>query len=397
MLLNLITHRLIIILCLISTVARFALDSFLPSLPGIGDFFDLSAEQTQLVITLYLTGFGCSQLLYGPLSDRFGRKRVLLSGFTIFILGNLIAASATSFFCLLLGRLIAGFGCGAAGVINRAIARDKYRGAAFAKAWSYTTTSLVVTLIIAPVIGGYIQGYYGWRANIMGASIYVAFILLIVMSLLEETNVKLNKQALKFHYMLSNYFDIICHKQFIGGVLCYTLAFAGLIVYFQVSPFLFMENLNLSAVEYGWLALVIASCYFLGGILVKKFVAALGVQRMLEIGINLLILSGVLALLCGFVTMQIWTILLPTIIYVLGARIIIPNAISCCLEGYGQCAGFASGMLGAIQMLGTAIVSVAVAQFTTETQLPLALCFISMGVLSRISFRSLFSRKLVPN
>ncbi|MDF2867143.1 MAG: transporter, partial [Gammaproteobacteria bacterium] len=149
MVLNLLINRIIIVLCLVSTVARFALDSFLPSLPSIGAAFDISSEETQLTITVYLAGFGCSQLLYGPLSDRFGRKKILIAGFIIFIAGSLFSAAADSVAILLLGRLIAGIGCGAAGVINRAIARDQYTGATFAKVWSYTTTTLVITLIIA--------------------------------------------------------------------------------------------------------------------------------------------------------------------------------------------------------------------------------------------------------
>ena len=390
MFLNLYINRIVIVLCLIATVARFALDSFLPSLPSIGAAFDISSEETQLIITVYLAGFGSSQLVYGPLSDRFGRKKVLIAGFIIFIVGSLLAAAAVSISCLLLGRLIAGIGCGAAGVINRAIARDQYTGATFAKVWSYTTTSLVITLIIAPVIGAYIQTYYGWRGNILAATAYVGVILLIVMGLLFETNKSLDKQALKLSYVWHNYLEIISHRQFLGVILCYTLAFAGIVVYFQVSPFLFMDNLNVSAIEYGWLSVIIASCYFLGGLLVKKFVDALGINKMLQIGILLLCVSGCLGILAGFIEMHVWTILVPTIIYVLGARVIIPNAISCCLEHFGQQAGTASGLIGAIQILGTTLISAIASQFETTTQLPLACCFISMGILSGIIYRNWF-------
>src|SRR5438067_2359095 len=132
-----LSNKIIILLCLISTVARYALDSFLPSLPAIAYAFNVPTAKAQLCLTFYLLGFSLSQIIYGTLSDYYGRKKVLLFGLMIMMLGNLVSAGAASINILIMARLLSGLGGGACTVLNRAIASDIFKGAEFAKAWSY--------------------------------------------------------------------------------------------------------------------------------------------------------------------------------------------------------------------------------------------------------------------
>lgn len=386
--------RIIIILCLISSLARFVLDSYLPSLPAISQDLNISDAKTQLTLTLYLLGFSFSQLIYGPLSDYFGRRIIILVGLSIFVVGNLTCALAWSPELLLVGRFIAGVGAGACGVLNRAIASDCFKGADFSRAWSYTTTTLVIVLCVAPVLGGYIQEIWGWHANFMLGTLFVGSVLGIILKFLPETNLqKINpqtrKSSLSVRQVLRDYKIIFTTSSFITGALCYTLAFSGLIAYFQVSPLLFINHFGLSPSQYGWCSLVIASNYLIGGIIVNKFVNRFGIQYLLVFGTLLLILGGVSMLLAyTFNYVSISAILFPAAIYVIGARIVIPNAIASSMEQLRHLNGSCSALIGFIQMLGSSVISFLILRFSTTSAEPLAIFITVIGCMTL--FVSLF-------
>ena len=379
--------RIIIILCLISSLARFVLDSYLPSLPAISQNFGISDESTQLTLTLYLLGFSLSQLVYGPLSDRYGRRLIILIGLCILIVGNMACAISNSHSILLLARLIAGVGAGSCGVLNRAIASDCFKGAEFSKAWSYTTTALVITLSVAPVLGGYIQELGGWRANFILATFFVGIVLLVVFKFLPETHPQKLRQvagnSLGMRKVFQDYASIFTSTPFIMGALCYTLAFSGLIAYFQVSPLLFINTLGLTPSQYGWCSLVIAAHYLVGGLIVTKFAGRVGTDYLLRIGTLLLILGGLLMLLAYLYDyLTVAAVLIPASIYVVGARIVIPNAIANSMEKVRHLNGSSSALIGCIQMLGSSLISLLIANFSNTTSLPLSLVLIATGFIT---------------
>lgn len=374
--------KIIIILCLISSLGRFVLDSYLPSLPAISDHFKISDESTQLTLTIYLLGFSISQLIYGPLSDRYGRRTVILFGMIIFLMGSFICAVASSPTILLLSRFVTGIGAGACGVLNRAIASDCFQGAEFSKAWSYTTTTLVLTLIIAPVLGGFIQDTYGWRANFILAALFVSTVFLIVLGFLPETNRRCHQEK-QVDGVLKTYYTILISRSFLMCTLCYTLAFSGLIIYFQVSPLLYMNVFGLTATQYGWSSLIIAGSYLIGGVIVNKMARVIGIQQLLFIGTLLLIGGGLLMLIeYAFGHVSLYSVLLPSSIYVIGARIVIPNAIAGSMEEFRHLSGSSSALIGCIQMLGSSLISLLIANFDYNTPFPLALFLTMLGISS---------------
>lgn len=374
---------IITLLCLVSSLGRFTLDSYLPSMPSIGDYFGVSSAGAQYTLSTYLLGFGLSQLIYGPLSDFYGRRRIMLVGLGIFILGNIACVFAPTHLMLLVARTIAGVGAGACGVLNRAIASDCFQGADFSKAWSYTTTTLVLTLCFAPVIGGYAEEYYGWRANFALSTVFVAVVLLLIAKFLPETHkqpLQLENSKLRFTQIMSDYYKILVTPSFLAGTLCYTLSFAGVIAYFQVTPALFIDFFGLTPSQYGLCSIVIAGNYLLGGYIVNRYVKKVGTQMLLKIGTLLLILGGVTMLLLNVLHFHsVLTILAASSIYIIGARIIIPNAIADSMKELRHLGGSSSALIGSIQMLGSSMVSLLIARFATSPQLMLAMAFIFLG------------------
>lgn len=375
--------KIIGILCLISSLGRFVLDSYLPSLPAIGTHFSISDATTQLTLTVYLLGFSISQLIYGPLSDLHGRRIVILIGLVIFLSGCFVCSVATSPGVLLISRFITGSGAGACGVLNRAIASDCFEGVDFSRAWSYTTTTLVLTLIFAPLLGGIVQEEFGWRANFKVATFFVAFVLLIILKFLPETNSTLDRPRINQQSILRSYYRIMLSPTFILCTLCYTLAFSGLIIYFQVSPLLYINVFGLTPTQYGLSSMVIASSYLTGGILVNKLVSYIGIRQLLFLGTCLLISGGAIMLIPVCLHhVSLITVLLPSTIYVIGARIVIPNAIAGSMDEFKHIRGSCSALIGCIQMLGSALISLAITKFSYTSPFPLAFFFTCLGAMS---------------
>lgn len=375
--------KIIIILCLISSLGRFVLDSYLPSLPAISLYFNMADSSTQMTLTVYLLGFSISQLVYGPLSDRYGRRAIILLGMVIFLIGSFVCAIASTPEILFISRLVAGVGAGACGVLNRAIASDCFKGAEFSKAWSYTTTALVLTLIVAPVLGGYMQDAFGWRSNFMLATLFVCLTLFIVLRFLPETNTRSVSIPLKLPTIMLTYYKILFSPTFFMCTLCYTLAFSGLIIYFQISPLLYIKVFGLTATQYGWSSLIIAGSYLIGGVLVNKLAHSIGIRKLLFVGTILLIGGGVTMLLAYYFNhVNLMTVLLPSAIYVIGARIVIPNAIAGSMKEFRHLSGSSSALIGCIQMMGSSLISLLIANFNYNSPFPLALFFTVLGLMS---------------
>lgn len=374
---------IILLLCLISSAGRFVIDSYLPSLPDIQYELILDDALTQMTLTIYLLGFGVSQLFYGPLADHFGRRKILLLGMGIFFVGNVLCANADSGSTLLWSRLIAGIGAGACGVLNRVIASDYFEGPAFAKAWSYTTTALVLTLIFAPLIGGYIQEWRGWSGNFTACSLFIAGVLIITWYFLPETHPHLGQHRIGIKKIFQHYAKALTSLSFLLPTFAYMLAFSGLIAYFQISPLLLINQYNWTPVQYGWSSLAIALSYLLGGTIVQRWVHTVGIRPMLQMGLWLGLLGGILLLVVAKLNLNTgWQIVACASIYVLGARLVIPNA-SALAMGYSVVSkGCAAALVGAIQMLGSMALGALIAQFKTDTATPLAIFFISVSGLA---------------
>ena len=380
---------IVMMLCLISATGRFVIDCYLPSLPAIAINFHLASHSAELTLTLYLLGFGSSQLIYGPLSDRYGRRKTLLVGMVIFLLGSVGCVFATSSAMLFIARFISGLGAGACGVLNRAIARDCFSGVDFSKVWSYTTTTLVITLMLAPLVGGYVQAFFSWRANFVLMAIFVGLVFAVVFCALPETNKRTLKESqllnepFSANAVLLRYKQIFRAKNFILPTSLYTLAFAGLMAYFQVSSIILMEHYQLSSTAYGYASLGIAFSYLLGGQLVRKYVAQIGVKLMLYLGITVFSIGAILMLLTSYFLSESWVaVIASAAVYVLGVRLVIPNAVTLAMSSVPGASGSISALIGSIQILGAMCVSTLLAQFDATSTMPLAWLLVAISALS---------------
>ena len=206
---------------------------------------------------------------------------------------------------------------------------------------------------------------------------------LSILKFLPETHHHTNDAAHKKQNVLKIYYRILISRTFLMCTLCYTLAFSGLIVYFQVSPQLYIKVIGLSATEYGCSSAIIAVSYLIGGLLVNKLSSHISLRNLLLLGTFLLISGGTLILLAHFFKyFNLYTVLLPSSIYVVGARIIIPNAIAGSMEEFRHLGGSSSALIGCIQMLGSSLISFIITHFDHETPFPLAVSLTTLGIVT---------------
>lgn len=365
-----------------ATIGSFASDSYLPSFPAIAHHFHAANTLIKLSITVYLLSYGASQLIYGPLSDRYGRRKIIFVGYGIFALGSLLCAVAPSIHWLLLGRFMQGLGIGAPGALYRAILRDSFSGSLLAKISSYGSTAATLTVPLAPIIGGYLEVGLGWRSNFIVMFAYTLFTCLILWRGLPETNRYLNPQATNFRHILKNTMTLLSHRLFIGYIGLVTLGFSAIIAYAVSSPFLFQNIIGLTPVQYGWLAIFIAPSLAVGAIINSRYVEKHGTAAMIRFGNYCMFAAGIIMLSIGMLgIINTFVIIAPMMLFSFGAGFIFPNSFAAAFEPFHAMAGMAAAVFGSLQILGTSVASALVALVHERNQIPLAIILLIIAIL----------------
>lgn len=386
------TNVIVLLVLLISLLGFVSIDIFFPSLPAITKYFNITQGQSQLTIALYLSGFGFSQLIYGPCSDYFGRRPVLLVGFFIYLSGTLILVNSTTAIYLLLARFIQGVGTGASASLCRVILRDKFVGDAMAKAASYVTIGIGFATAVAPALGGLIQEYIGFEGNFKAMLAFGLFVLVLIFLFLPETHAQLRKPGSHPSNCLAMYKSLFSQYNFICYTLCSGLSLAALLSYAIINPFLIEKSLGLSASFYGIITLIIASGEIVGTYCNSRLLDHYGCNRMLGMGISLLFLSGLIFVIESLLGIfNIFSIGLPSFIITFSVGIIIPNATASAFSSIKDSIGTAGALYGFCQIAMAAIFTYVITMLNTQTQSKLGVLIIIVAILSILVVPKLFN------
>ena len=374
-------NKLFIIIISIAACNHIASDIYVPSLPAITAYFVTSSDLVQITISIYLFVVALVQLIYGPLSDYYGRRRMLFIGAVIGMLGTSICITAVSIHWLIIGRVCQASGLGAFSLASRTMMSDIFTGRELAKYGSYIPIIISMFLAIAPVIGGYLQQYVGWQGAFGVILIYILFCVYLI-KIIPETNQHIHQQKLNFANILISYKKILSDKVFMTASLSIGLAFATLLSYVVVSPFLLQDLAGLSPVAYGWTNILIPITMIIMGFLNSKLIYMFEKKNILFFGAMLVTMAGVIMSVPAFYgILNPWFIISPTIICVAGFVLIMTNCYTIALDLHKKSAGIAGALLGMFQLLGGSIGSGIVALFTDTTQLPLAFAYFAVGVM----------------
>lgn len=367
------------ILIVISAVGPFALNAFVPSLPNLADAFDSDYGTAQLALTLYLFSVACGQLIYGPLSDRFGRRPTLLWGLTLGCVGSFLCLLAPTMGALLAGRVAQGLGSCAGLVLARAIVRDVYPRDASASVIGYVTMGMVMMPMIAPGLGGLLDQNFGWRASFVAMLGFTLLALVAAYARLPETHHARHAQ-LDMIAVLRGGGALLRSRAFLGYTLAVSFNSIQFFGFLAAGPYLVVTVLGGSPAQYGFWFVFCAMAYATGNFAAGRWSKSVGLDRMARMGNLLGVLPGVMALYAAFfVDLQIAAFFVPFFLLGFTNGVAQPNLIAGGVSVNPQLAGAASGLIGFIQTAAGGVATLIMGHTQDGTMLPLAVMFCVCG------------------
>src|SRR5438552_11376055 len=268
-------------------LGALSIDMFLPSLPAIAHGFSAPPATAQLTVTLFLATLAACQLVYGPLSDRFGRRWVLIGGLGLYATAGLVCASASTMGTLIAARVLQALGAASGPVVARAVVRDLYERERAARVLAYMGTAQALTPILAPVLGGYIHEGLGWRAVFFAQAGFGGLFLLLAAALLREPNIRRAPTALQPAQLLQNIATLLSDKAYLAYALANALMFGGQFAFISGSAFVLITLLGVSPSVFGRFFGAVAVGLMAGNFLSGRFGPRLGLDRTILGGTSL--------------------------------------------------------------------------------------------------------------
>ncbi len=356
------------------SIVALSADLVVVSLPGMARYFDVGVSQAQATLSAFIAAFGVAQLFYGPLSDRFGRRPVFLSGCAIYAVASAACALAPSIEALIAARIVQGAGCCAFPVIGRAIVRDIHGAEGTARMLGYVSAGMSLLILFGPVLGGSLEQQLGWRAGltllaVLGTGMFAAAALLLA-----ESNLNLDRNATRVRDTFAKYRGMLLDRRFAGYTLCVALNFGFIMAFLSGSPFVLMNVLGLSAMKFGLLLGLTLLGFVISSLVTARFALKLGVNRLLEVGTALAALAGTaMAALALAEVRSAAAIIGPYFVLMLATGLNQPSAMAGAIGPFPRIAGTASSLLGFIQFAAGALVGFLVGRLHDGTALPMTL------------------------
>ena len=346
------TAFIVLVLSLLLGLQPVTTDLYLPALPALTQDLGATVAQAQLTLSGLLLAFGLSQLVWGPISDRFGRRPVLLLGLATYVVGAVGSALAGSMEALLLWRIVQGAALGASVMCARALVRDLYSPELGARAISKGLTGLGVIASLSIPLGGVLAEFFGWRIALSAPALFGAATLALIALRFEETLQRPDPDALRPGTLVRTWLAILRNPTFLAFALLAAATYGGLFTLLAASSFVFIRLMELSRIEYAVLMFVIVLAYVGGTLLCRRLLVRFGVQRTVAIGGVFSLLGGSLLGLGGMAGLEgVWPILLPMLIYMLGHGIHQPCGQAGAVGPFPKAAGAASAMSGFVMMV----------------------------------------------
>lgn len=349
--------RALIVYCAgIFSLLALPSDLYLPALPAIRSALGATDAQTQLTLSAFAVGFGLAQLGYGPFSDQFGRRPVLLAGLALFMLGSIASMLAPSIEWLVAARVLQGVGACSGPVIGRAIVRDVFDPLRGARAIAHIMMLVVLVPMAAPLAGGYLTVWFGWRANfalmlLWGLALWVA-----TWVVLAESNRQPEPNATNFAQIARNARTIFSHPTFAAYAVCFTITYTGLFFFLSASPFVLIEVLGVRPQDYGlWFAIPVAG-HLVGSIACARLTRRLTLGQVLGLGAGSCAGGGALMLaLAALGIAHPFALVGPMALYLFGLAQINPVSLAAAVAPFPRVAGTASALLGCTQLVVAAL------------------------------------------
>lgn len=386
----------ILILISLSTVAPLSTDMYLPALPSMAQNFNAPAASIQLTLTAFFIGLAVGQLLFGPLSDRFGRRKPLLIGTSVLLLAGILCSLASNATFLIMARVLQGFGGAAGVVLARAIIVDRSR----TPTESVRLFQIMMMIgglapILAPMIGNLIISISHWRMVFVVLACMAVVSLFGVWRYLPETHPEEKRTASGFKNLLSVFKQVMSNRIYLGYALTVGFIFVALFAYISASPFLFQTIFGLTPTQYTWIFGINAFGTTLAGAVSAKLVDRIAPRTQASFGLFIMLIGVLTLTILIMIQANLWVIM-PVLFFSLACcGFIFGNASALAIQQASKVAGTASAILGALQFLLGACAAPLVGIMGEHTAIPMVITMLVAIILAMLSFFGLTSVKQV--
>ncbi|MDN7496254.1 multidrug effflux MFS transporter [Burkholderia gladioli] len=369
---------LLFLICLFASAGQLAIDIYVPALPAMAHFFSTSPQAIQSSVSGYMAAYALGQLIFGPVADAYGRKRVLAFGLVIYTIGCLLSLGAPNLETFILARCLQGFGIATTNLLAKAIITDSFSGQALMHAFTYMSIAWGLAPIIAPVIGAHLQEWFGWKACLVFLLVYS----LIMWALLWRYRETLPRPVkLEPRTLVTNAGKVLSSPVFQSCFLAQGVCYSILLVFNIIGPFMVQSTLHKPPTYFGYLALAIGAMYFFGGLSNRIHSTALPTsEQRLRIGAYVMAAASVAMLVFALtIGLRVWTLALPVLVMGFCAGAMYPTLMAKGNSLFPHIAGLTSAILGcALLLVSSAMMGLA--GFVSVRELtPLAVFFVILA------------------
>lgn len=376
----------------------FAVDTHFPAFGGIANDLGVQKIQIQATLSAYLISSAIMTLVLGPLSDAFGRKKIILLFLGIFFVASFGAIFSQSLETLLICRTLQGMAGGIGMVLGQAVVRDKLSGSEAQKTMSAITMIFGIAPAFAPILGGFLYIHFGWRSIFLFLCLFASYNFIVILLFLDESLKPSLRQKFSIGRIFGNYFLILKKPEFTLRAMAHGLSFAGIGVYICVAPSYIIDILKLNETSFGWLFIPIVSGMFLGSLFCNKTAGKISQNKTILIGVLIAFGASLINLLYVFNTIpKVPIAIIPMAIYSFGYTFAIPCVSIRILDLMPNMRGTASAAQSFIVISIFSLLSVFIAPLILNSAKEIAIASIISLILAILSWQiaNYLGRKLI--